>query len=464
MTRAETEYETVPSGGAAEGDAEAALSVSAAMGMAKDALESVVVRLVGEVSEVNDKPGYKAVYFTVKDEKASLPCMMWMNRYRAAGVPLTVGALVEMTGRFSLYAAKGRMNFDVFSIALAGEGQLRLQVANLARELEAAGLMDAARKRPLPAYPQTIGLVTSPRGAAVHDVLRTLRRRYPLARILFAGVPVEGPGAANALVDGLAKVVFSGAEVVLLVRGGGSFEDLMPFNDRRLARTIAACPVPVITGIGHEPDTSIADMVADVRASTPTAAAEAVAPAVEQITARLDALAARLHNAQQRRLDQLGLRLERVASLPVFREPQRLFDAEALALDDLAGRLTSALPAALREDGQRLQQAHRALERLGPSLCGPARQRTAEAQRRLLYQGEALPERFRAAVALSAARLHDLSPLTVLSRGYAIARTEGGVVVRSTTQVTSGDPLSVTVADGAIKCTVDEVQPDPAQS
>lgn len=253
-----------------------ALSVSAAMGLAKNALEEVVVRLVGEVSEVNDKPGYKAVYFTVKDEKASLPCMMWMNRYQASGVALSVGALVELTGRFSLYAAKGRMNFDVFSVSLAGEGQLRLQVANLARELEAMGLMDPARKRPLPAYPEAIGLVTSPRGAAVHDVLRTLRRRYPLARILFAGVPVEGPGAADGLVDGLAKVVFAGAEVVLLVRGGGSFEDLMPFNDRRLARTIAACPVPVVTGIGHEPDTSIADMVADVRASTPTAAAEAV--------------------------------------------------------------------------------------------------------------------------------------------------------------------------------------------
>ena len=252
-----------------EEEAAPALSVSAAMGLAKNALEEVVVRLVGEVSEVNDKPGYKAVYFTVKDEKASLPCMMWMNRYQASGVALSVGALVELTGRFSLYAAKGRMNFDVFSVSLAGEGQLRLQVANLARELEAMGLMDPARKRPLPAYPEAIGLVTSPRGAAVHDVLRTLRRRYPLARILFAGVPVEGPGAADGLVDGLAKVVFAGAEVVLLVRGGGSFEDLMPFNDRRLARTIAACPVPVVTGIGHEPDTSIADMVADVRASTP---------------------------------------------------------------------------------------------------------------------------------------------------------------------------------------------------
>ena len=146
-----------------EEEAAPALSVSAAMGLAKNALEEVVVRLVGEVSEVNDKPGYKAVYFTVKDEKASLPCMMWMNRYQASGVALSVGALVELTGRFSLYAAKGRMNFDVFSVSLAGEGQLRLQVANLARELEAMGLMDPARKRPLPAYPETIGL---PRRAA----------------------------------------------------------------------------------------------------------------------------------------------------------------------------------------------------------------------------------------------------------------------------------------------------------
>ena len=201
-----------------EEEAAPALSVSAAMGLAKNALEEVVVRLVGEVSEVNDKPGYKAVYFTVKDEKASLPCMMWMNRYQASGVALSVGALVELTGRFSLYAAKGRMNFDVFSVSLAGEGQLRLQVANLARELEAMGLMDPARKRPLPAYPETIGLVTSPRGAAVHvrpfawrqgervldDVLPharfdfALNRRVPFEHLVLFGIGMD----AHAFVDG----------------------------------------------------------------------------------------------------------------------------------------------------------------------------------------------------------------------------------------------------------------------
>ena len=152
----------------------AALSVSAAMSLAKQSLESLTVRMVGEVSEVSIKPGYKAAYFTVKDSSASLPCMMWNNRYRASGIQLAIGQLVELTGRFTLYAAKGRMNFDVFTVALAGEGDLRLKVANIARKLKAEGLTDPARKRPLPVFPERIGLVTSPRSAAVHDVLRTL--------------------------------------------------------------------------------------------------------------------------------------------------------------------------------------------------------------------------------------------------------------------------------------------------
>ena len=255
------------------------------MALAKRSLESVTVRMLGEVSEVSIKAGYKAAYFTVKDSSASLPCMMWNNRYRASGMQLVVGQLVQMTGRFTLYAAKGRMNFDVFSIALAGEGDLRLRVANIARKLQAEGLTDPARKRQLPALPERIGLVTSPRSAAVHDVLRTLRRRFPVARVLVAGVPVEGATAAAGIVEGLRCVVSSGAQVVLVVRGGGSFEDLMPFNDEALARSIAACPVPVVTGIGHEVDTTIADMVSDLRASTPTAAAEAVSPSQESLDA-----------------------------------------------------------------------------------------------------------------------------------------------------------------------------------
>ena len=435
-----------------------ALSVSAAVGLAKTALEDVVVRLVGEVSELSAKAGYKAVYFTVKDRSAALPCMMWNNRYQASGVELRVGALVELTGRFTLYAAKGRMNFDVFGVALAGEGRLRMQVAELARRLEAEGLMAPERKRALPRYPRAIGLVTSPRGAAVHDVLRTLRRRYPMARVLLAGVPVEGAQAPAQLAEGLRRVAGAGAEVVLLVRGGGSFEDLMPFNDEGLARAVAACPVPVVTGIGHEPDTSIADMVADLRASTPTAAAAAVAPDTGALRQRVEALGAALHGAQRLRLAADRRRLDALAHLPLFSEPMRLVEADAQALDDCARRLASALPQALAADRHRVERLADSLGRLLAQATVRPGQRIALAREGLGRAGATLLGPFERSLAVQAARLHDLSPLALLGRGWAIARSREGAVVASVGAVAVGDPLELTVADGRIACDVAAIE------
>ncbi|MDO4182935.1 MAG: exodeoxyribonuclease VII large subunit [Coriobacteriia bacterium] len=414
-----------------------ALSVSAAMQLAKGALENVSIRLVGEVSEVSNKPGYKAVYFTVKDQAASLPCMMWQNRYKSSGVDMRVGQLVELTGRFTLYAAKGRMNFDVFSLTLAGEGNLRMQVAQLARKLEAEGLTDAQRKRALPLYPQRIGVVTSPRGAAVHDVLRTLRRRFPVARVLLAGVAVEGASAAKGIVAGIDCVCQAGAEVVLVVRGGGSFEDLMPFNDEQLARAIAACPVPVVTGIGHEPDTSIADLVADRRASTPTAAAEAVSPGAAELRQTLDASKERLHGGLSRRLERSRLVLQRYADRPLMKDPAYLYAAEAQALDHAAARLSAAIPNVLARDKASLALSSDRLKAVGKGLVG----------------GHA------AQMAVAAARLQDLSPLTILGRGYAIARSEDGAVVGSVRAVEPGDNVTVSVSDGSLQCRVTDILP-----
>ncbi|WP_080797204.1 exodeoxyribonuclease VII large subunit [Arabiibacter massiliensis] len=431
------------------------LSVSGAMALAKGALEGVVVRLVGEVSEVSNKPGYKAVYFTVKDRCASLPCMMWNNRFQAAGVALRVGQLVELTGRFTLYAPKGRMNFDVFSLALAGEGDLRLKVAELARKLEAEGLMDPARKRPLPAYPDVIGLVTSPRGAAVHDVLRTLRRRFPLARVLLAGVAVEGATAPAGLVEGMRQVVVAGAEVVLVVRGGGSFEDLMPFNDERLARTISRCPVPVVTGIGHEPDTSIADMVADVRASTPTAAAEAVSPARESLEGHFAARARTLSACAGRAIERAGAEVRRCATRPLFCDAQLLFATEAQTLDLAADRLFRAIPANLERDRLQVARQRERLARAMPAAVEREGARIARCRERLAACGGALVPRFSQQAAVAAARLHDLSPLAVLGRGYAIARTPEGAVVKSVEGVSAGDAVDVSVADGVLVCRVE---------
>ena len=339
------------------------------------------------------------------------------------------------------------------------------------------GLMAPERKRPLPVYPQVVGIVTSPRGSVIHDMLRTLRRRYPLAKVMVAGVPVEGPGAADAMVDGLAKVVFAGAELVLLGRGGGSFEDLMPFNDRRLARTIAACPVPVVTGIGHEPDTTIADLVADVRASTPTAAAEAVAPTRKETDGRLESLGQRLGRGMELKLTGAARSVERIAALSLFREPERLFDTEALALDDLSDRLGRALPDTLRENRHRVGLLGEALTRMLPGALDRPAGQVSTARARLVARGTTLTDRFaapvlrdrgrlhsagermtdhfRRSVAVNAARLHDLSPLTVIGRGFSIARTDEGAVVRSVDQVAPGASLMVAVGDGEIDCTVD---------
>lgn len=411
------------------------LSVSAALALAKRSLESFTVKLIGEVSEVSNKPGYKAVYFSVKDSGASMPCMMWLNRYKAAGVELRVGMLVELTGRFTLYAPKGRMNFDVFGLSIAGEGNLRLQVASLAKKLEAEGLMRPERKKQIPRLPEKVGLVTSPRGAAVHDVLRTLRRRFPLATVLLAGVAVEGESAPLGLIAGLEAVRDAGAEVVLLVRGGGSFEDLMPFNDEGLARAIATLGVPVVTGIGHEPDTSIADMVADVRASTPTAAAEAVSPSLEGLESELGVRGAALSGALSRRIERAFSVVERIAERPVFADPNMLFAVEAQSLDLFEDRLQRAIPLNLERDRVKLRHLEDQVRSVGATL---------------------LP-RFENQLAMGASRLHDLSPLTILSRGYAIAKDEEGSIVKSVDGIEANEAVCVEVADGRLDCTVNAV-------
>lgn len=414
-----------------------ALSVSQAMSLARGALETVRAVVVGEVSEVSDKPGYKAVYFSLRDEGAVMPCIMWRDAYRLAGVEIRCGMLVQVTGCFSLYAPKGRMQFVVGRLELAGEGVLRMRVAELARRLEAEGLMASERKRPLPRFPERIAVVTSPRGKAIHDVMRTLKRRYPLAELVVAGVQVEGDGAVAAIIDGLNAAWEARPDVVLLVRGGGSYEDLMPFNDEMLARTIAASPVPVVTGIGHEPDTTIADMVADVRASTPTAAAEAAAPSRDELIALVDRERRALGRALVHRTERDGARLHALAERPVLRDPFILLGAYAQAVDLAAMRLSRALPDRVQRTRERLVQLRERLVAGGPRILDGAEAR----------------------VRLAAARIHDLSPLQILGRGYSASfLADGRTVIRSVAQVAVGDRIVVRVADGRLGCTVGSVE------
>jgi exodeoxyribonuclease VII large subunit len=373
-------------------------------------------------------------------------------------VTLEDGALVEVTGNFTAYAPKGRMQFQVRSVEVAGEGMLRLQVARLAKALEAEGLMSPDRKRPLPRYPERIGVVTSPRGKAVHDIIRTLRRRYPIAELVIAGVQVEGDGAASEIVRALEAVgAEPGIDVVILGRGGGSYEDLMPFNTEDVARAVAACPVPVVTGIGHEPDTSIADMVADVRASTPTAAAEAVAPDAAEVARTLDAGGTRLGRALTHLVAGLSHRLGLLASRPVLTSADALLATYGQTLDMLADGLERALPGHLARSEEAILRAREALVRIGPRLTEQPASRLERERERVVSAGRLMVEGGERDLSRMASRLEDLSPLAILGRGYAVCYEEDGGVLRSAEDVAPGDRVDVRLAEGILGCIVESV-------
>ncbi len=454
------------------------LSVSSALAIVKSHLQEHTFKILGEISELNDKPGYKAIYFTIKDDKATLPCLIWKNRYHASEAKLSIGTKVEVIGKFSIFPAKGRMNFDVSRIALAGEGDLRLKVAQLAQKLKSEGLMNPSAKLPLPEYPMSIGLVTSPRGAAVFDVLRTLRRRFPVAKIIFAGVAVEGKQAAENLTSALRRVAVANPEVILLVRGGGSFEDLMPFNDEVLVRTIASLPIPVVTGIGHEPDTCIADMVADLRASTPTAAAESVVPQSSEINEYLDQVKKRASSVMFHRVSRSYMYLDALASRPSLSDPFSLFESDSQLLDYLSGRiefmlkdtltsnnhelalvnarLIQALPANIEKMQQDVDRCERVMLRRGTSLFSDKASHLAYRNRTLIQLGKILLSSQQSEAALMVSRLNDLSPLKTLERGWSIASDSQSNVIKSIDQVSAGDDLSVQVTDGEILCKVQD--------
>ena len=476
------------------------LTVTEVTNITNSILKNHMFHVMGEVSELSDKPGYKAVYFTVKDEGAVMTCLMWKNRYQASGVKLFIGAKVELTGKFSIFARSGKLDFNVYGVKLAGEGALRHQVAQLAEKLRAEGLMDASRKRPIPRIPLTVGIVTSPNGAVVHDALRTFRRRFPMARMVVAGVPVEGATAAHDMTEALQLVCDAGVEVILLLRGGGSFESFMPFNDEGLARAIAACPVPVVTGIGHEPDTTIADMVSDYRASTPTQAALAVSPDSAELRLQIDALLGRMDKTLVNRLNRSVEYLDSLASRPVLRDPASMYEVDARTLDmfqdrmeraasqQVAGcvdavsqlasrinrvgpriassqqerldsyeaRLRSALPHSLQPAEGELARLSAALKVAGDALLAGSSHQVSLASESLGRLGKTLLDPFYSEAAVATARLNDLSPLHILERGWSIARAEDGSVLRSVDDAKPNDVVEVQLIDGALSCRVEK--------
>ena len=435
---------------------EAPLTVSQAVGVAKaHVAEIATLNVTGEVSGFrgpNARSGH--CYFTVKDDGAAMSVIVWRGVYESSGVELRDGLQLQLTGKFDVYEGSGKLSFIARRISVAGEGLLRQQVAELARRLEAEGLMAPERKRRIPRFCTRVAVVTSLSGSVIDDVRRTLRRRNPLVELLMAGCSVQGPEAPATIVRALAVAAAARPDAILLVRGGGSFEDLMAFNDEGVARAVASCPVPVVTGIGHEPDTSICDMVADRRTSTPTAAAESVAPALDEIVTSIDdrrvrlgrTMASRLAIERQAiereaalaersvrgRLEAERVRVEALSRHRCLTDPSSLVDDRVTTLMQVEQRLLDAIPRSLAAKGEALGGMSRRLDAVGPRITRPH---------------EAL-------VARLAGTLDALSPLKVLGRGYAIARTTEGRVVSDASGLKPGDDVSVTVASGSFDATV----------
>jgi len=401
------------------------------------------------------------LYFTLKDGSAQIKAVMFRSALRYLRFKPEDGLHVVARGRLSVYDPKGEYQLVCEHMEPHGLGALQLAFDQLKKRLQAEGLFDAARKRPLPALPAKIGLVTSLDGAALRDIIKVLRRRYPNAHLVIRPTRVQGEGAATDIARGLAAIGrVPGVDVIIVGRGGGSIEDLWAFNDEAVARAIARAPVPVVSAVGHEVDVTIADFVADVRAPTPSAAAEMVVRAKDDFSERIDRLRDRSSAAMRGRLHRLRSRVHQLSGVTALAGwPVRLANRSRYVAE-LTHDLQRAARASLARQQRRHQRLHALLE-----ACDVRRRfewtraRLGRAQGALL--AAMLRARHRADVRFSsaAARLDNLSPLAVLGRGYAVCwdatRTR---VIRDAAAVEPGDQVRVTLARGELRCNVEEAK------
>lgn len=372
------------------------------------------VWVLGEISNLS-RPGSGHVYFTLKDSTSALRCVIWKSSAARLRIPLQNGMAVEAHGQISLYERDGQYQLYVDSMRPAGEGFLYQEFLRLKARLEAEGLFDPERKRPIPERPKRIGIVTSPTGAALQDMLNTLRRRYPLAEVCVAPAAVQGDEAPAALVAALQALCAQfQPDVILLARGGGSLEDLWAFNDEWVVRAVASSPVPVICGVGHETDVTLCDFAADLRAPTPTGAAELCSCEIGEVAAELEDMAIRLENVFQYRVDVLRRELNDVTTQLGYASPLRRVQNDRQRVDVLALRAQQRMRHNLELARIRSQGIHN--------------------------------------------RLEALNPLAVLGRGYAVVRAADGSIVRGADQVQRGQPLEIRVARGSIHADVTGTQ------
>ncbi|MEO8366112.1 MAG: exodeoxyribonuclease VII large subunit [Pseudoxanthomonas sp.] len=426
--------------------------------LARDLLESAfpLVWVEAELGNVT-RPASGHLYFTLKDARAQVKCAMFKPKSQWLKFVPREGLRVLGRGRLTLYEARGDYQLVLDQLEEAGEGALRRAFEELKSRLQAEGLFDEARKRPLPPYPRRLAVITSPSGAAVRDVLSVLARRFPLLEVEILPTQVQGATAAAQITSLLERAGAAGRyDIVLVTRGGGSLEDLWAFNDERLARAIAASPVPVVSAVGHETDFSLADFAADLRAPTPSVAAELLVPNRNDLSVRLEGLRSRLSSLQLQSLRQSMQRADRaVLRLQAMRPQARL-----LLLHRRQQDARRRLDSAWREQLQR----HRSSLRHAAAVL-----RATQPQRRLAVLRERLQSlglRPQAAVARELQRdtlrlralarsLEAVSPLATVARGYSIIADAEGRLVRSVSQVQPGDAVSARLSDGELKLRVE---------
>ena len=425
--------------------------------LARDLLEGNFpqVWVEGEISNFS-RPASGHAYFTLKDDRAQVRCALFRSNAARLRFAPRDGMQVLARGRLTLYEARGDYQLVLDHLEEAGEGALRRAFEELKGRLAAEGLFEAARKRPLPVFPRRLAVITSPRGAAVRDVLSVLGRRFPLLEVEVLPVPVQGDGAAAQIRDILQRAAACGRyDLVLLTRGGGSLEDLWAFNDEALARAIAASPVPVVAAVGHEVDVSLADFAADLRAPTPSAAAELLVPDRGELLERLrrdhqrfDALLSRLLGARAQRMDQAFLKLQAL-------RPQLRLERGRHRLEAVRHRLGQAWQAPAARRGERLSRLLRRLDQAHPRRRLEAHQHRLALLRRAL---QAMPARLveprRLQLRGLARALESVSPLATLGRGYAIVFGTDGQVLRRAADAREGDRLRARLADGELVLTV----------
>ncbi|HEY4732659.1 MAG TPA: exodeoxyribonuclease VII large subunit [Gammaproteobacteria bacterium] len=415
----------------------------------------------GEISNIA-RPSSGHLYFSLKDETAQVRCAMFRTRSRHIGLNPDNGMQVLARARVSLYEPRGDFQLIVEQMEETGDGALRRAFELLKQRLSAEGLFDPAHKIPLPALPRQIGIITSPSGAAIRDILHVLKRRFPALPVLIYSIPVQGASAAPEI----ARMINLAAQrnecdVLILARGGGSLEDLWAFNEEMVARAIYHCPIPIITGIGHEIDFTIADFAADVRAPTPSAAAELVSPDMPEWLALLQQYQKRLIYYLNNQLQQKETRLQWLLKRIRQQHPGQRIRQRAQRLDELEQRLHRGVRSTLRHDLVRLGEITAHLLRATPQhKIAQYQSRCRHLSHQLITSLRYLLERYRQQLSTLSRTLGSVSPLATLGRGYAIIRrVSDGRVIRSYQDAKTGDEIEARLATGRLICDVKEQIP-----